>query len=154
MEPKSFLKTLTIIHASLCVGLVVFAIYAYIQNGSFSSTMDTSDVFIYLVPVVAMIGYFGSKFVYQNLLRNLSTSEPLPKKLQRYYVASLVKYALIEGPAFLALFVYFTSGNAMHLVIAFSLIIYLFFQRPTLEKLKQELPINLEEKREFDTLNQ
>lgn len=144
MQPRSFIKILAIIHGSLCIGLVIFAGFAFLQNGSFEVGADSSDVFVYIVPIVAMAGYFGSKFVYQNRIRNLPKEEPLKTKFQRYQLASILKYALIEGPAFLALFAYYYSGNALHLVIAFSLMVYLFFQRPTLEKLKSELSLSLE----------
>jgi len=134
------------------MGLLVFLILVYFENGSFSPKMDTNDIYIYLVPIAAMIGYFGSKLVFQNLIKNLPASEPIPKKLQRYYVASLLKYVFIEAPAFLALFAYLSNGNAMYLVIGLSLMLYLFFQRPKQEQLINELPLNLEEKKEFNIL--
>lgn len=154
MKPKSFIKKLAIIHGSLCVGLAIFAAFAYFHNGSFAVGTDSTDVFIYIVPIVAMAGYFGSKLVYQKLLRNLHQEESLKTKLQRYQLAAILKYALLEGPAFLALIAYYYSGNALHLVIALSLVVYVFFQRPTLKKLKSELPLRLEEEKEFYTLNQ
>lgn len=153
MQPKSFVKILTIIHGALCTGLAVFGAFAFMQNGNFNVNSRADDVFIYIVPIVAMAGYFGSKFIYKNLLQNLPREEPLMKKLQRYQMASIIQYALIEGPSFLALFAYFYSGNAMHLVIAISLMLYLFILRPSLQKLKNELPLSLEEEKEFDTLN-
>lgn len=152
MQPKSFLRTLKIIHASLCLGLIFCSGFVFMQNGGFEASLN-NDVFVFVVPIVAMMGYFGSTWVFQKLIRNLPKIEDLTKKLQRYYVASLVKYAIIEGAAFLALFGYYYSANAMHLVIAICLIVYLIFQRPTLEKLNQEVSLNLEEKKEFDTLN-
>jgi len=154
MRPKFFIKILAIIHGSLCIGLAVFGAFAYLQNGSFTVGSEENDVFMYIVPILAMAGYFGSKFIYRNLLQNLPKEEPLGKKLQRYQLAVIIQYALLEGPAFLALFAYYYTGNAMHLVVAISLLVYLFFQRPTLEKLKRELPLSLEEEKEFDTLNQ
>ncbi|MFK7811246.1 MAG: hypothetical protein AB8B59_02055 [Maribacter sp.] len=152
MKPKSLIRILTIIHASLSLGLVIFAGFAYLQNGSFSATNNADDLFIYVVPVIAMAGYFGSKFVYQNLIRNLPKEESLSKKMQRYQIANIFKFALLEGPAFLALGIYYISGNALHLVIGLSLLVYLFFQRPSFEKLKSELPLSLEEEKEFDIL--
>lgn len=150
VQPKSLIKILTIIHASMCLTLVVFAGFAYLQNGNFLATTEYNDVFVYVVPIIAMAGYFGSKFIYQNLLRNLPKGEPLVKKMQRYQITNLFKYALLEGPAFLALGIYYIDGNALHLVIGLSLMVYLLFQRPSLEKLKSELPLNLDEKKEFD----
>jgi len=152
MQPKSFLRTLTIIHRAACIGLIIFTIVVYMQNGRFEASMH-NDIFVFVIPIVAMVGYFASTWVYQNLIQNLPKTEGLSKKLQRYCVALLIKYAIIEASAFLALFAYYYSGNAIHLVIALCLIVYLFFQRPTKEKLNQEIPLNLEENKEFDTLN-
>jgi len=151
MKPKSVSKTLTLIHVSLCIGLAIFTGYVYLQNGSFEVTSDYNNVFVYLVPLIAMAGYFGSKLVYQNLLGNLPREERLVKKMQRYQIANIFKYAFLEGPAFLALGIYLIDGNALYLVIGLCLMLYLIFQRPTLEKMKNELPLNLEEKKEFDT---
>lgn len=153
MQPKTFLRTLSLIHYSLCAGLLLFLAFVYWQNRSFNVGSTDGDIFIYLVPIVAMIGYFGSKFVYRNLIQNLPNEENLQKKLARYQVASIVQYALIEGPAFLALFAYLQSGTALYLVITSALMIYLFVQRPSLEKLLQEVPLSFEEKKQFDTLS-
>ncbi|MEP3209814.1 MAG: hypothetical protein ABJN95_11525 [Maribacter sp.] len=136
----------------MCIGLFVFAGFAFVQTRTFT-VANGNNLFIYLIPIIAMAGYFGSKFVSQNLIRNLPKNEPLAKKLQRYQIATIVKYALLEGPAFLALGIYYLDGNALYLVVGFSLMIYLFFQRPALEKLKSELPLSLEDEKEFDTLN-
>jgi len=153
MQPKPLLKLLTLIHASMCIGLAIFAGYAYLQNRSFELISDYGDVFVYVVPVLAMAGYIGSKLVYQNILRNLAPEKPLSEKLQQYQIANIIKYALLEGPAFLSLGIYLIDGNALYLVIGLCLMLYLFFQRPALDKMKNELPLNLEEQKEFDTLN-
>ena len=137
----------------MCIGLVIFAGFTYFQNGGFEVTTDQNDIFIYCIPVFGMLGYFGSKWVYQNLLQNIPKEEALPKKLERYQKANIIKYALVEGPAFLALVLYYIDGKALYLVIGLSLLTYLLFQRPSLDKLKRELPMYLEEEKEFDTLN-
>lgn len=152
MEPKSFLKTLSILYISLFAGLLLFTLFAYFQNGKFEANMDQEDLFIYLVPLTAATGYFASKFLFLKLLQAVKMDENLRIKLGKYQSASLIKYALIEGPAFLALFAYYGNGSALYLVIAISLMTYLFVQRPTATKLIKELPLTLEEKKQFDTL--
>lgn len=152
MQPKSFLKTLTIIHGSLCLGLIVFTALVYKQNGNFEASAN-NNVLVFAIPLIAMVGYFGSTWIFQNLIRNLPITEVLSKKIQRYYVALLIKYVIIEVAAFMALIGFYYSGNALHLVITICLIVYLIFQRPTLEKLRQEMALNLVEKKEFDNLS-
>jgi len=143
------MKILTIVHASLCFGLALFTSFAYVQNGEFSTPNVSDDIFVYIVPIVAMAGYFGSKYLYQNFIQKIPKEEHLSTKLQRYQLASLIKCALLEGSAFVALFAYFYSGNAMHLVITLSFLAYLFFQSPTLDKLKNEINLNQEELQQF-----
>ncbi len=151
MQPKTFLRTLSVIHSALCAGLLLFTALAYWQNSGFKVAATSGDIFVYIVPTVAMLGYFGSKFIHQKLIGNLPKEEKLPHKLARYQAASLIKYALIEGPALIALFAYFQSGTALYLVIALALLIYLYAQRPTQKRLLQEIPLNFEEKKLFDT---
>jgi len=151
MQPKSFLKALGIIHMSLCASVGLFAAFVIFQSGSFKVASNQSSPFIYIVPLIAMAGYFGSKFIYQNLMQNLPKEEDLSKKLPRYQVANIIKYALIEVPAFLALGIYYVEQNALYLVIAISMLIYLIVQKPNFTKLKDELKLRLEDEKEFDT---
>lgn len=114
--------------------------------------MDKEDIFIYIVPLLAVAGYFASQFLFKKLLSGIEKEDELQAKLVKYQAASLIKYALIEGPAFVALFAYYGNGNALHLVIAIALMVYQFAQKPTATKLTKELPLTLEEQKQFDTL--
>ncbi len=152
MQPKKFLKTVSIIHIALCAVLMLLAIFVYFKNGEFTARMNRQDIFIYIVPIVATAGYFLSLLVFKKQMESISREEILSAKLGKYQLASLLKYALLEGPGILALIAYFWSGNALYLVIAIALIIYLFSQRPTAEKIKKELPLTLEEQKQFDNL--
>ena len=135
--PGSFLRTLSLLHISLFAGLLLFSLFAYFQNGNVTVNIDQEDVFIYVVPILAAAGSLARQFFFLKLLQAIKTDEELQLKLGKYQSASLIKYALLEGPAFLALFAYYGNSNALHLVIAISLMAYLFVQRPTATKLKK-----------------
>lgn len=152
MEPKSFLRVLSLIHISLFSGLLLFAIFAYFQNGGFTAAMNQEDLFIYIVPTVAATGYFVSQYLFRKLLSGIKKDEKLKSKMGKYQTALLIQYALIEGPAFLALFAYYGTGNALYLVIAISLLAYLFTKKPTAAKLIKDVPLTLEEHKQFDIL--
>ncbi len=151
MQAKSFKTTLSILHLFLLAGLSVFLVFAYFQNQSFKVDMNTSDVFIYIVPIAAAIGYFTSKYIFQKLLTNVKMEDVLEDKLKKYYIASIIKYACIEGPSIFALAAYLLSGTILHLVIALTLMVYLYTQRPRIDIILREIPMNSEEKKEFDT---
>jgi hypothetical protein len=152
MQPESFLRTLTVIHTVLLVGLVAFALFCYYRIGSFTAPMYEGDIFIYVVPVVAAAGYFLSQYVFRKQLQSIPEKETLTAKLEKYKAVILIKFALLVGLGFLALIAYYLSGNALHLVIAITLIAYLFVQRPTAGKITKDLPLTLEEQKQFDTL--
>ena len=146
MEIKTFLKSLSYMHLSLVVGLVIFTIIAIAQGKGFNTSTDGSDISLIMVPVLALLGYFGSKFLFKKMISSLSATDSLETKLKKFQTASHLKYMLIEIPAFFALFVYYSSGNALPLVIAVCLLAYLFVQKPNKEAMYKELPLNNEEK--------
>lgn len=152
MQLKHLLRTLTIIHSGLLLSLIVFAIFAYSANRTFTADMNRQDLFIYIIPLAAAAGYFISQFLFKKQLKNITGEEKLPIKLSKYQSASVLRYALLEAPGLLALSTYFFSGNALYLVIAIALTICLFTQRPTLGKIKMDLPLTLEEIKQFDNL--
>lgn len=149
MEIKTFLKTLSFMHIALVIGLTIFTILAIVQNGEFNTETNAKNILLYLVPVTAMLGYFGSQFLFKKLLSKVSDTDSLEQKLRKYQSASHLKYMLIEAPAFFALFVYYTSGNALPLIIAICLLVYLFVQKPSKQKIRTELPLNSEEERKL-----
>ena len=73
----------------------------------------------------------------------------LEQKLKIFQSASIVKYALLEGPAFFAIVAYNLTGNALPLVIGVCLVLYLAVQRPNLQKLLDALPLTSDEKRKL-----
>ena len=151
MRPKSFKTTLSIIHFALLAGIVLFLVFVYLQNQSFKIDTDSSDVFIYIIPIVAAMGYFGSLFIFKKIVDAITREAILENKLKKYYTASIIKYALIEGPTMIAIVAYYLSCNVLHLIIALSLLVYLFTQRPTNEKITKELKLNREEEKQLDS---
>ncbi len=152
MRPKTFLRTLTLIHTVLFLGMVAFGLFTYFQNGSFTARMNRKELLVYVVPFLAAVGYFLSQFLFTKQLQPLQREQKLSLKLSKYLSASLLKYSLLEVPGFLALSSYLVSGNALYLVIAIALMAYLFVQRPTADQIKKDLPLTMDEQKLFDNL--
>ena len=153
MQLNALLRILPLIHLSMVMGLVLFTSVVYWHNPNFNTGMNSNDIFIYLVPVIAIIGYFASKSVFQNLLNTIARIGGIENKSGRYRRAAIIKYALLEGPAILALIGYYLKGNMLHLVIALCLIIYLFSQRPTRKRVIEDLKLTLEDQKELELKN-
>ncbi|WP_158657208.1 hypothetical protein [Maribacter cobaltidurans] len=83
------------------------------------------------------------------MISSVNKDVSLENKLKTYQTASIIKYALLEGPAFFAIVAYSLTGNALPLVIAICLVLYLAVQRPNLHKLMDTLPLTSDEKRKL-----
>tara|TARA_R110002050_G_scaffold167462_1_gene298224 strand:+ start:435 stop:893 length:459 start_codon:yes stop_codon:yes gene_type:complete len=146
MELKNFIKSLKIMHLFLVTGLSIFTIWVILQINSFNTSTKGEDLYLFIVPLSALLGYFGSQFVFNKKTSKINLSERLEDKLKKYQSALHLKYALIEIPAFLGLFVYFNTGNALPVVITICLLAYLFVQKPNKENIVKSLPLTSEEK--------
>jgi hypothetical protein len=145
MELKNFIKSLSIMHLFLLAGLSIFTIWVIFQINSFNTSTNGEGLYLYIVPVVAILGYFGSQLVFKKLTTNIKLNLRLEEKLKKYQSALHIKYALIEVPAFLGLFTYYNTGNALPLVISICLLAYLTVQRPNKENIIRSIPLTPEE---------
>lgn len=145
MEPKSFLKTLSYLHLSLVIGLILFSVIAYSQSNGITIEPDSNNLFLYMVPIVAIIGYFGSQFIFKKMINSIKIDATLEEKLKKYKSASHIKFFLLEIPALVSIFAFYSTGNALPLVIAVCLIAYLYVQKPSPDKIKTELALTSDE---------
>ena len=144
------LKILKIIHIALVLGLVIFGIVAYFSGEGFVTqfTME-GDFYIYLVPSIAILAYFGSKLLFKQELSKIDKSAILAQKFAKYQAASILKFALIEGAALLALVAFMSTRYSLYFTIALCLVAYLAFQNPTKNKLITDLQLKPDEQNQI-----
>lgn len=150
MTPNSFVKTLTLIHSVLIMGLVTFAgVSLYLGNGEINFDFNTEDTFLIILPVLAITALVLSRIIPQKLLESTKETQDLRKILTQYQTASIIKYALIEGPALVGIVMFMSTSNAAFLAISGVLIIYLLLQKPTKTKIENELKLRGEPRNQF-----
>lgn len=132
MTSKSYMRALSTIYLIMILGVLLFAAFSYLQGGNpvmgFSAN---GDIWVYIVPLIAMISYFGGNFIFNRVLSNIPEKSSLKEKLAHYMRAGIIRYALLEGAAFIGAIAYWDNNNIFYLVIVASLILYLFKLRPT-----------------------
>ncbi len=151
MEPKAFLKTLNFLHLSLVIGLTLFAVIAYSNTSEITTKPESNNLILYAVPILGILGYFGSQYFTKKKLSSITPNLAFQEKLKKYKMASHIKFMIIEFPAIFALFAFYTTSNALPLVIAVSLIAYLYSQKPTLNKIKSEIHLSQEETKALES---
>lgn len=153
--PKSFIQRITIIYLALIIGQLLFAGVSYtLVETNFLSFDFGSDVFVMLVPAIAVSGAFASNFIYTKKINELTSLESLKDKVMGYQTACIIRFALLEGPALLGIVYYMQTGNLLFLIIAGALIVYFITLRPTKEKIETDLNFSFEHKSTFNQMDE
>ena len=126
------IKTLQLIHLAICAGITL--VYFLIGEITIDQLIDykiKTDELVYLaIPVGAL---FVSNFLFKSQLKQVDPKLSLEEKLPLYQTASIIRWAVLEGAAFMILFI---APNQV--VFGILLIAYLIFMRPTEDKIKNE----------------
>jgi len=150
VDPKTFITTLKIIHGAMLLGMIVFGIVAYNTVSTINTSFEMQEnLFVFIVPIVAMIAYFASGFIFKKIVQEVKPSDNLQVKIGLYLKGSIAKYAFLEGAGLFAIFAFMNNGYFLYLLIAALLLLFMYTQRPTLSNITQELPLNKEETQQF-----
>ena len=132
------LKTLKLIHLAICAGTIL----AYIFAGQFTMEqlknykIDSGDFVYIAIPFVA---FFLSNFLFKTQLKQVDPKLTLEEKLLLYQTASIMRWAVLEGAAFLILFI-----KPDFLIFGIILIVYLTFLRPSEDKIISDFQSNVQ----------
>ncbi|MCM0664451.1 MFS transporter [Flavobacterium tyrosinilyticum] len=127
------IKALQIIHLGICVGTII----AYFIVGDISletlqvPTVDSASIIYLAIPVLAFV---LSSILFKAQLKQIDPKLKLEDKLPIYQTASIMRWAVLEGAAFIILFL-----KPDFILFGILLIIYLLFLRPTEEKINNDL---------------
>jgi len=120
------LKTIKTIHLAICAGVII----AYFMIGDLSSlenlkmpSIDKASVIYLLIPISSI---FLSNFLYKSQVNNIDSKLKLEEKIPFYQTASIIRLAVLEGAAFLILFL-----KPDFLIFGILIIVYIIFLRPT-----------------------
>lgn len=153
--PKSWFYTLSIIHTGLTFGVLLFTLIVVLSGKDLILGFTANkSFFVYIVPLAAMISYFGSNYYYNKQLINITESKSFKSRLLRYQQAWIIQLAFLEAATLLSSVCLMLDNNVFYLVISLLLILYLFKVRPTKKKLISDLNLNLEEQQYFQSENE
>lgn len=128
------IKTLQIIHLAICAGTIL--VYFFVGELSIEKlktipTIDSTSVVYVFIPVFAFV---LSTFLFKSQLKQIDPKLKLEAKLPIYQAASIMRWAILEGAAFLLLFL-----KPDFILFGILIIIYLIFLRPTEERINSDL---------------
>ncbi len=128
-------KVFKIIHVALVIGLIL--VYIVLNNNSIDiknlsfPKVNSEDLIYVLIPLIA---YFISQLLYKQLISKIDTTQDQQQILLNYQSANIVRWAIIEGAAFLILIL-----KPEFILFGCILIIYIALLHPTEYKYKRDL---------------
>ncbi len=130
---KEKLKPIKAIHIALCIGMVL----AYFVIGNLHSLnflkipkIDSSSLIYLMIPISAI---FLGNFLYKQQLKSVDKRLKLEERIGLYQTASLIRWAILEGAAFIILFL-----KEELVLIGVFLIVYMIFLKPSEEAMKRD----------------
>lgn len=138
---------LNLIYFALVAGLIVFmAVIVILNSRQDPANFQPVGVFIYLVPVSSFLAILGSIYIPKYKLPDINNKKDLNEKLSYYQSLLIIKWALLEGGAIIALVSFMLTGYFMLGGFALLLILYLILQKSSRYKLLQDINLNDEDR--------
>ena len=136
---KQNIKTLQIIHLALCAGVTV----AYVILNKLNALTDifniseiTSEDYPFIaIPVIA---FLASNFLYKFILKKADKNISEALNFNTFQTASIVRWAILEGAAFVILFI-----KPELIIFGILILFYMFLLRPTEDRFKNDTNIVL-----------
>ena len=145
LTSKEYFNGLTVFHATLLIGQVLFGVVAFYLNSNVLVKEDMEDlnkIFQIVVPIFIISGLLGSKLLTKIRIKSIKEKTELKEKLGDYRVTLIIKFALLEGPSLFALVCYFLTANYFFLELAGLIIMAFLVNRPTRHKVVIDLELN------------
>jgi hypothetical protein len=110
-----------LLHLALLVGQVAIGVvFAFLgsEAGTTAPSPELNELFVPLVPLAGLALVAGALLVFRMLLNRAGQKTDLASKLVTYRAALIMRWAVVEAAALLALVAYFLTTNALYLYCA------------------------------------
>jgi hypothetical protein len=140
ITPDSTLKTLAFIHVAVLAFQMLFGIAAFAQtHRMYFGIMNMYDRFVFIVPVLALGGFFGGYLIFNKQKDLLREKGSIQERLLGYQSVLITRFVLLQGPAVFAIVAFILSGNIFFLIITGAMSVYFISLRPTRDKIERDL---------------
>lgn len=158
LTSKKYFNSLKIIYLILLIGQLLFlAIVAFsgfnlLEEGDETSSL--TNIFKIVAAVLAIGGVSGGRMIFQMRVNIIKTKTDLIEKMNDYRSALIIKFALLEGPAFFGIIGYMLTGNNFFLLVAGFLILVFALHYPMPDRTIKELELSSEEVERVENPNE
>jgi hypothetical protein len=136
MKFSDYLKSIQILSIALPLGVSLFlgiSYYLVFTSGKFiKDEIQFKEIMMYILFFMGSVGFYLSHFIFQKKINQIQTSnETLKYKLTAFRSAHIVRLAMIEGPALLAIVCYLLFADQNLLLFAVASIGFMVYIIPS-----------------------
>jgi hypothetical protein len=145
MKVKDLFKPIQIIHAALCLGvlMIIFIIRFVMHNNE----KPTNENLQYIGIVAGIVAILLSRIMFINKIQTARKLNTLSEKINMYKVAMLLQMSILEAAAILNIILYFLFKNEINFAFSLAMAFLMIIRRPTIDSINANLiqPINIQE---------
>ena len=147
VSSKQYFSKLSIVHIALISGQIIFAVVAYflVSSGAMQTDPSLVKTFNIVVPVMIGASVLASIVLFKTLVEQAKTQADIKNKMKAYRSALILRFALLEAPAIVALVGYVLTGQILYLGAAAIMIAISLVQRPSAATAIKDLGLDYSE---------
>ena len=148
LTSKQYFKTLSTVHVALTTGQLLFAGIAIMLTAKGGIAIEPEELGNTLPLLAAGLstgGVIAGHFLFRRKLQALRQLNGLSTKLKNYRAASLMRWALLEGPALFTIVAFLLTGKYWLLGLCAALIALFISYKPPKQSALQDLQLSHEE---------
>lgn len=144
MKFSDYFKSIRVLSIALPLGVTLFigiSYYLVFTSGKFiEDENQLKEIMMYVLFFMGSVGFFISHFIFQKKINQIQTSnESLKYKLTAFRSAHIIRLAMIEGPALLAVICYLLFADQNLLLFALASIGFMVYIIPSKSTLLRDI---------------
>jgi hypothetical protein len=147
------LKTLNILHKAMLMGLVMFTsiAFALVYSGMFKGDLKGEERILQVLAIVLSAGgFYAGSFIFKKKLNEIKeSSQTLKEKMSAYRSASIIQWALIDGPAIFSVIGFLLTANYAFFMLDIVLMAVFAMLAPSKMKIVFQLQLSQQEAEEL-----
>ena len=143
---KEYFNSISLLYYAMIASQVLFILFSIYFRLNVMLTDELNEfknIFIFIVPLLAIGGVIGSNYMYKTKLTEAKSKTDLLEIMGTFRAALILRFAILEGSSFFAIAIYFLTGNIMYLGISGLIIGFFFFLKPSRERAAIDLELSV-----------
>lgn len=151
IDAKANFKINYILFGALLTGLIFFMLMVYFgfTNNVVEADESLLNVFMFVIPVFAIMEIFLSRFMYNKFVKQLPEDSSLLEKLGKYRTAKIISWALLEGAGLFTIIAFILTRSNFFLIVFFVIIIAFVLSKPSIDEFLNDFKIEGNERNEL-----